>query len=287
MKIEAECSQEQKENYRDIDFKKIFDEKLASIEPIGETERLNVVQGLDRLGIKVKKLAPCLNFGIDKTAEGGTRNSYSDLWIEDDKDIRNAKDDYGRYDIIKQPHHYLEHKLDDYLESSELELGLYLPGYIIQDEKNEIYLIVPHDFGKIVAEARGKSIEGKQDYFDILEKYLRLLHKYNIKQIIGKFRAGELEKRKEIGYGSGAGKVLDINFDLFGEIGENRYLGTFGEKYKMTNTQYLRFWLRAKAGFEAQKEENKKEPEEKTNLRYLVDLDKLAKEVIEQGKYYE
>lgn len=65
------------------------------------------------------------------------------------------------------------------------------------------------------------------------------MQKYNIKKIIGQFNERELPNGSKIFGYTGTQEIL--NLELVGKERENRFLHSFAQKYKMTNTQFLRF----------------------------------------------
>jgi hypothetical protein len=258
---------EQREN-PSINFVRIFKDKLASIEELTVNPyRQEIIRGLDQVGIKkVKKLAPAEVFRIE-TSEG-TRSGFN-LWIENDKDCD-----------IKYPHTDVRPKLEDFLRNNKREDEMnYNNAFIIQDEQNEIHLIVNQYWGENIQSYMRMNYKYRKE---LLQKYLDFIDKYGIKQIIGKMAATEEEKEERL-YGSKNVRLLDIDFDLVGQIREDRYLYSFAEKYQMTNTQYLRFWLKATAALEAEKQKLKN-PEDKRGIKYITDLDTLAKESIAEDK---
>jgi hypothetical protein len=119
-----------------------------------------------------------------------------------------------------------------------------------------------------VAENRKEDIEFAYKFGSKhIKEYEELMKRYGIEKMMGQFSDGN--------YGWKMENIL--NKDIIGRIRENEQLVKFAKKYQMTNNQFMRFRIRATSSVEGYKKEKK-------NLRYMVDLDTLAKEIINQDK---
>lgn len=130
---------EEKEKEGEVDFVEIFKQKLESIEPIPENQREYEAWQFEEVGIeKVKRKADAILFKL-KHLE--TLNF--DLWIEDPKDI-------GPQLWI---HERVEQRFEEKFLTPKglgLETNLPLPGFIIQDNAEELYLLVADAISKYI-----------------------------------------------------------------------------------------------------------------------------------------
>ncbi len=251
-----------KESSPEINYKEIFDQKLASIKGVSRGKG-DVLSGLEGLGIKVVKLAPALIFS-PKEFEW-PKKEYQ-LWLEDFNDTG-----------VMYPHAKAEDRLKQFLASKKVELPketrmILLSSYVIQDDQGSVYLIVDNLLGRVIR--TDVSDEESQT------KWSDLVSRYALKQVITKIPEGKsVIDLYSSRYGSKPETLISL--DLVGQIRENMYLLSFGEKYKMTNSQFMRFRLRAITSREAAL--NDKDAA-LNGVSYLINLDDLAKEVVSAPK---
>lgn len=253
---------EEKEVLGSVDFKKIFNDKLANIAPLSEQEDKGFEKIFKNFEIgKIKKKCPAVIF------EGFPENKMQ-LWIADPKNIVN--NNYSHYETRKELKNFLETNKLDPTTTQLADLA-----YIIQDEKEKLFLFFDGQF----AEAIKKSIErGKRyDYFFSIKKYEDLMRRYGIEKMIGQFTELTTTSNGAIINSYKTENIL--NEDVLGEIRENEYLFSYAKKYNMTKNQFINFRIRAIAGREAALKD--KEAAER-GTSYLINLDDLAKEVIAQ-----
>ncbi|MCL5667177.1 MAG: hypothetical protein M1383_05415 [Patescibacteria group bacterium] len=80
--------------------------------------------------------------------------------------------------------------------------------------------------------------------------------------------------------------ILLISDDVLEELTEYRHLLGFAEKYRMNNTQFLRFMSLAQSSSEATKQQLR-QPKPKSGrrslyskLNFIFDLDQLARDIV-------
>lgn len=247
-----------------INFKRIFDDKLESIKPLSTSDSEWEAHGLDEVGINsVKRKAPCIIFYSKRDIDLG----YN-IWLEDSRDCDRR---YPHDDVIDSFKKFQkENKITiDYGNFS---------GFIIEDKEGKKYLL----FLDNVAEYKKEDVIDQESRRYLID----LSRDYGIEKIIGSFKY-EIKETSEnptsgafsytVSTGFKFENILDEN--ILANIRENSYLKSFAEKYKMTNTQFMRFRIRAISGRKAYEKEKVDE-----GVRYLINLDDLAKEVIAQDK---
>jgi hypothetical protein len=253
----------EREFKKKIDFRQVFRAKLESIAPLSEQESKWESPDFQSLGIKkIKRKIPAVIFR--KYFEGNMQ-----LWITDH---RNTTE-------LNYIHDDVRVELRKFLEANNLNPEISLnasSAYIIQDDKDKLYLF----FDGVVAEGRKDDVDFGYDCgIESLKKYEKLMKRYGIEKMMGQFNKIKIEGNTT-SYGWKMENILDK--DIIGRIRENEYLVSFAKKYKMTNSQFMRFRIRAIAGREAVLLTEKEIV--KRGFRYLVNLDDLAKEVIVQDK---
>ena len=245
------------------DFKKIFVERLNNIQP-SDYSSWSFLKGLEEVGItKVDKMGFAVVF---VTAKENGEDSDLQIWM---KDEQQANKEYPHIDVLQELENYLEeHKI------KSPRIFLRNKGMVLQANDGSLYLLVGG------GAAEGMAINVGQSAADDFSReqiagYERMMAQYSIKEIVAKGFANLEEKYTT--YGTRNIKIL--NKDILGEITENRYLLSFAEKYGMTNNQFMRFRIRAITSRKAALTD--KEAAEK-GVKYLIDLDQLAQEIISQ-----
>lgn len=242
-----------------LDLKKAFEEKLGSIEPLSEREGWWESAGLHEFGIEtIKRKAPCILFYDKKDI-----NSGFNLWLED------AKECHPDY-----PHNDVEKKLRKFLEENKIQLNFMdFSSYFIEDNKEKRYLF----FDAITAEWLKSNMKSSKPKIN-MEK---LMLNYNIDKIFGKFPHSQEDDYSQ---STDSNIVNIIGKDAFGSIRENSYLISFAQKYNMTNSQFMRFRLRAIASREAMLHDEKAKNAIEKGATYSIDLDTLAQETVSENE---
>ncbi len=224
------------------DFRKIFKEKLESIEPISEKEQKDAASGFEDVGIeKIKKEIPAMIIRM-------AGNEDFDLWIEDSNNFKN----------VFEPHDELRGFLCIFLNIKDeydpkfprFQLG----GTILQDESNSLYLLMD--------EIREDGLRGFMKIEEVGPLLLDLLRVYNIKKVIGRFSKEERGK-KFSGFRTASRDIIDE--DLIGKRRELFYFVNLARKYNMTNAQFLRLRVMGLSAFQA---------------GVSINLEDIAKEII-------
>lgn len=176
-------------------------------------------------------------------------------------------------------HDDVREELKKFLEASNLdpEISSYATSaYIIEDDEDKLYLF----FNGAVAEYRKNDVKyGYEFGYKNIKKYEELMQRYGIEKMIGQFDETKTEGDTTT-FGWKMENILDK--DIIGRIRENEYLVKFSKKYKMTNTQFMRFRVRAIEGKKAALGD--KEAARKGVSFLDIDLDNLAKEVVAQSE---
>ncbi len=239
------------------DFKSIFLEKLGAIDPIPEEDREDHASGYEAIGIKkLKREVPAILFFTEKNNEA----QFADLWITDPEIIT---DDF-------QPHDEVRKDLARFLKVSEGSEGfpkLRISATLLQDNEGRLYLLVDDQrAARVTADLKDKVIAPL--LFDFLQKY-------DIKKVAGLFRETFQEDDGE--FDRTISRVL-VNQDFLGEKREDLQLLNIALKYKMTNTQFMRFRIRAKSAIDAIKKG--KIEEEGAQILTGNNLEDIAREVV-------
>lgn len=253
----------EREIKKKINFRKIFAEKIESIEPLSEQDSEWESAGFQDLGIKkIKRKIPAVIFR-------GFSGNKLQLWATDPKNTTQ----------VNYIHDDVREELEKFLEASNLDPEISsnaTSAYIIQDDEDKLYLF----FDGVVAEYRKEDVSFGYDYgVESLKKYEELMKRYGIEKMMGQFNETKTEgDTKTLGW-----KMENIlDKDIIGRIRENEYLVKFAKKYGMNNTQFMRFRVRAIEGRKAALGD--REAAEK-GISYLdVDLDNLAKEIMAQSE---
>lgn len=243
-----------------INFKEIFDAKFDSIKTLTSDEIKYESYGLDGLITgNLKKKAPCVLFYPDKDMFLG----YN-IWVKD------AKNCDKRF-----PHSDVESEFEEFQKSKKVDIAHFTgSAYILEDDLKKKYLL----FSAVAAKGRKDQLNHDTFLKNMLED---LVERYGISKIFGQFSFGGVETLGDFTKNDYSSKIVDLqNNDIFGAIRENTYLYSFAEKYKMTNSQYMRFRIRAISSSRASLE--RREDADK-GISYLIDLDDLAEEVKEQN----
>ncbi len=244
---ERERVTEQKDIGQRLDFRRIFYDKLASL-PVYESEQemKDAAYGYEGVGImKIKKQGPALIF-VCSNDEGPDWNYQ--IWLENPVDIGDH-----RY-----PHTEVEDKLTKYLQGINLEIKIQLSAFVLQDDKDRIYIVLD----SIPASRIKEDMESQ--YSEIgRNSWIRFLDQYHIERIVGNFPHKYDEPDGSPVYDWNTERLVDS--DIISEIKDDNYLYGFAEEHQMTNTQWLRFRRLAKS----------------LRHRQKLNLDKLAKAVIE------
>lgn len=225
MRQEIDCSfnqNNQEQSLEQINFVKIFHDKLKTIEPLNENLRSYEASYFDKIGVKrVKRKADALYFYTKNTEE-----PKLNLWIEDPKDIGDKVFIHAR----------CEEGLRDFLNLRDEKLNqeiVSLGGLIIQDEEDRLYFFTRG--------AIAKELEWQMSQSYLNKRWISLCQEYEIEKIFGQFSHKWTEgNMKRYGLKT---KVILSNIDPAGKEAENRYLLSFAKRYGMTNNQYLRFRL--------------------------------------------
>lgn len=230
-----------------LDFKKMFFDKLATIEPYDErTGKLTAKHFLlNDIGIaQVKRLVPSLVFSIQSDLP-----TSLDMYLEDPGNI--AGEDY--------PHWAMENKLTDMLRKNGYALKhdrllLKTSCFIVQDVGDRLFLLLdPIPTGEI--KNRIESNLTKQVWFMLVEKY-------NLDKIVGSTGPAWM--------GIDGDKEIILEKDIIGKIREDDYMQSFADKYGMTNFQFTRFRIRILSAIDA---------------GIPVDYDTIARESIEHQSF--
>ncbi|HEY4493831.1 MAG TPA: hypothetical protein VJB95_00120 [Candidatus Paceibacterota bacterium] len=254
------------ENIAQIDFKKIFLEKLETIEPVPDEYREDQASGFESLGIKrLKREVPALVFLLPTENTGEFR-----LWITDPKNVRSKF----------MPHEDVEQELANFLEisTSSSKFPRYpTGGFLLQDESGLLCLILD----KIRSERVDRIMDETRWWENERIPFLDMLQSYGISRVAGTFSK---ETRIETPEGGATEYSTDnrilIDKDIIGERREDLALLEVAKKYKMTNTQFMRFRILAKSSSDSFKRgEFKGLP----NMR-LRDVEEIAKEVIAEDR---
>lgn len=233
---------EGKEKEPQIDWVKIFNTKLATLEPLREQDE-SAVWRFDLAGggiISVKREGIVLLFYPESR-----RKVYDlsyDLWLENPKDIKSK-------DFI---HNEAADNLQEFLKQYQDKVATVLSGFFVQDQNGDNYLLLD----TTIAEVIERFIT--DEFYDNKKSYIDLMEKYNLKKIIGRF---SVKKRYKIEGGrEGTQYTIEtremLGQELIGKIREENHLRAFIEEHKdelNTNNKVLRFRLLAQAAREAAK----------------------------------
>ena len=258
-----EKTAERKETKPVIDFQQIFESKLASIEPLTPQEAEWESRGLEDIGVNsVIRQAPCVILYPDPMKNDAEKNY--DIWVEDAK---NCSFDY--------PHEDVQETFKKF--QKQQGGGIAKPGrsaYVIEDNQKRLYLL----FGTKAAEFTKQDL----DYADERKLWEGLMLRYHFSKLIGQFPYQKRWVEDGVDHGEFGSNFVNIfDKDIVGRIRENSYLMHFADKYGMTNTQFMRFRLRAISARDVALSD--KESAER-GTGYLLDLDTLAKDVIAQDR---
>lgn len=238
-----------------LDFSQIFMDKLKTIKPREFLSYFFMTRNLEKVGItKVQRVAPAVIFFT-----GSSINI--ELWIEDFDDCDR---EYIHKDATKKLNLFLK---DNNLGSAQKATV----AFVIQDEQGGLHLAVDS--------LQGQNLQLELDEEDV-KKYPELMRRYGIRQIIGKFEEDGTPGMSR--WGPNPVKLLEAEpqLDLIGDKREEIRLLGIAQKYKMTNTQYMRFRILAKSASDSFL---KGEFQGYPNMR-LRDVEEIAKEVITEDK---
>ena len=191
------------------DFVGEYKKRMAGLVEIPLKARDTLLANLEKAGIKeVQKFLPAITFYFPDDAFPLKR----ELWVGSPKDI-------------EHPHDALFDELRFFIDTSETPYEppmAQLSCYILQDGSGGAHLII-----------------GREDVYEFaeedLEAFQDMAQKYGLKKIIANFRKGVLPTT-----------LLSVDDNLVEEMREEIYLLEYAKKWKMTNTQYLRFYALAK-----------------------------------------
>ena len=209
------------------DFRRIFDEKLQSIEPVtGEDARGWASWYKDPEISEITKEVPAVFFNINNLEDDLA--PPTDLWIENPRDL-----DMGSHYI----HDQLVEKLGIFLGKSKMPY--LLSAYILEDGNHVKYLVLDEQRTNMLKrKLRLASEDGQQEELAILD----VLNKYNIKKVIEGY--SETIKEGDTSKTTGASREI-IGRSMLEKRREDISLINLAKKHKMTTSQYLRLKILA------------------------------------------
>lgn len=239
----------------------IFIERLHSIQP-SDYSSWDFLKGLEEVGIaKVNKMGFAVIF---VTTKQDGEDSCLQIWM---KDERKTDRKYPHIDVREELVAYLdEHKIK-YPTNFVRDRGI-----ILQANNSDLFLLVNGQVGEIISQKVELSAGDKYSREWVIS-YENMMSRYGLLEIVAKGFSNSEEKKKL--YGTKNIRVL--NGDILEEITESRYLLSFAHNYAMTNSQFMRFRIRAISSRKAAL--TNKEAADK-GIQYLLNLDELAKEII-------
>lgn len=190
-----------------------FRRQLARTGDVQLKARETLISGLEDIGIKgVKKLLPAISVYAD---ESNFADMHRELWVSPTTNI-------------EHPHDSQFDSLHDFINASASPLEppiAKLSCYVLRDTEDNLYLII-----------------GREDVYEFAEEdigeFEDMAQRYGIKKIVGNFGLrGSLPK-----------VLLSVENNLVDDMREELYLLEYAKKWRMTNSQYLRFHSLVKAG---------------------------------------
>jgi len=250
------------EGKKAIDYLKVFTERLSAAQPFSDEDAEYFSGGLRDIGVtKLKKDMPTLII----TKRDGFEQDF-DLFVKDRKEIDNKS----------FPHSEVEADLANFLGISRDDPKFPkfpISAYILEDEKGVRYLSVD----KIPTTGIGFLLNDE----DSRVRFLSLLKRYGISKVIGLFEKKLSDPEdSNVSYITHQNEVMaEIDFDFVGQKREDLMFINIALKYKMTNSQFMRFRILAKSDIDSFKK-----GEFQGTGRKLRNLDDLAKEVVADDK---
>ncbi len=208
------------------DFKKIFSERLASVEPLSEEASRDLSIWYQDAGIiGIKKEVPAIIF-----RSGGKSNDQIDsIWIENSNVVERERDSFIHNRVSKELTRFLggEERPDP------------LSGYLIEDNEGLLHMTVDLQIGSAIRNNRESEDE---DYKNLLDT----MRAYNIFNIIEKAskRQERMAKRGVLAYQNRIPEAL-LDQTMVEKRREGIFLVNLAQKYSMTNTQYMRLKILA------------------------------------------
>ncbi len=240
MKRPGELPQTKQELEPPLDFKKEMLERLSRVESYPVVD-----QDFQKVGIEQRtKFVPAI------IMDTGTYEIPNlEIWVKDFKEIPDK-----RY-----PHSYLEDELDElkeHLKFSNTSGKSWLSGYVIEDGAKNLFLF----FEGISSDTPRMEIEN-----DIQrDEWVNLLKRYELKKIIGSSSGSKKRPSEKAG-----DMIQMMDDDFVGKLRKEAFLHSFGEKYGMTTSQWLKFHAIVEGAREAE-----------TAIVY----DEVAKEIMNEDK---
>lgn len=233
------------------DFLKIFEERLASVEPLTDEDAKDLASWYNDAGItSLKREMPVILFNPN----GIEFATLTDIWTENPDNL-----DMTSHYI----HDQLIDKLHEFLSISKNILYVFA-GYILEDSNGIRYLVLD--------ETRANNVKNNMLGDDYRDKergsqLLDLLNKYSISKIIETYSKEEVitEGDTTITKTRSASREV-IGKNMLDKRREDVALINLARKYNMTNSQYLRLVTLAKVLFEDGKQ---------------VSLDEIAQSIVE------
>ncbi len=186
------------------DFEGEYKRRLVSSTEIPLAARNTLLANLEKVGIwEVKKFLPAVTFDFPE----GEFPPKRELWVGSPKNI-------------EHPHDALFDEARFFIDSSETPYEppmAKLSCYVLQGGEGSTYLII-----------------GREDVYEFakedIETFQDMVRRYGFKKIVGNFGRSGLPKT-----------LLSVEGNLVEEMREELYLLEYSKKWRMTNTQYLRF----------------------------------------------
>lgn len=203
------------------DFRKIFSERLAEIEPLKDEEAINLASWYADTGIKgIRKEVPAIIFRSGKDE----RSPLDNIWIENSNVTEKER--------VSFVHNRISKDLADFLEIDGRPDVL--SGYMVEDMEGQLHLIVDLQIGSII---RNNQELEDEDYKSILD----VMRVYGITDIIEKAskRQERMTKRGVVDYQDRITEAL-VDQSLIDKRREDLFLINLAQKYSMTNSQYMR-----------------------------------------------
>jgi hypothetical protein len=217
-------------------------------------QRLNAYPATSEKVSKIqKRYLPAVVFGISEE-----ENTQYDVWIITDPKLIEK---FYLHKVITQ-------ELEENLQARNRNLGHRIPSVVEQNHKGQLFISLDKN---VILEDETAGDMGK--FVDVANRYnfsgIRTANYYLAKEPNG---IEIIKQPKDASVG-----------DIVGERRENAYLFQYAQKYGMTINQFMRFRIRAISSRKAYEAESTR-PQEERGFKYLIDLDTLATEVLEQEK---